>query len=439
MNLKKNFDMNNNIISNIKIGVICKPISMIISYVYVPIALNYLGIEKYGVWATILTILSWISFFDIGIGNGLRNKLTESISRKDGKSRKLVSSAYAFITIIMIFTIIVFAIVASFLDWNIVFGVKNASENLTYIVIINVAFMALNFILSICKNVLYALQQAANVSVMELLVQIINLCGVLIARQFLNSSLFVMTIIYGISMMIVNLSISVWIYMQNADVRPAIKLININTGKELTNLGIQFFVIQICALVLFTTDSIIISLLYGAINVTPYNTVNKLFNTIIGLFSIISTPIWSAVTKAKAEQHFDNIKNIITKLHLAMVPFAVGIFILILTFRFVSKIWLGQELEYTNELIIFGGLYAILNIWTNTYGTIANGLGILKEQMVMALAQAIVNLPLSLFFAQKMNMGCAGILLGTNFALLISCIYLPLCIKKRISSEEKRI
>ena len=33
---------------NMAVSGICKPVSMIIGYIYVPVALNYLGVEKYG-------------------------------------------------------------------------------------------------------------------------------------------------------------------------------------------------------------------------------------------------------------------------------------------------------------------------------------------------------------------------------------------------------
>lgn len=423
--------------SDMIISGICKPISMIIGYIYVPIALDYLGIEKYGIWSTILTILSWISYFDIGIGNGLRNKLTESLSKKDGESRKLVSSAYAFIAIIMICITLIFAAFSSFVNWNRVFGVEHATENLAAIIRISVSFISVNFVLSICKNVLYALQKASIVSIMELSVQVINLFGVLFVKHLFDGNLFVMAVIYGLSMAIVNITASFLTYIRNKNVRPNIHYLDLYTGKSLTNLGIQFFIIQICALILFTTDSLMISFLYGAVNVTPYSTVNKLFNAIIGIYAALLSPVWSAVTKAKAEKNVSGLKKIIKKLYLIMIPFAMCIVILMTFFRPISNIWLGMELNYSAELIAFGGMYCFLNIWTNTHGTIANGLEILKEQILMAVIQAALNIPLSLFFASYLNLNSAGILLGTNITILISCIYLPVCIKKWIVKEEK--
>ena len=83
------------IIKNISIGMVMKPVSMFLSMMYIPIVLKFIGEERYGVWAIILNMLTWINIFDIGIGNGLRNRLTESCAAADYKAAQVyVSTAY---------------------------------------------------------------------------------------------------------------------------------------------------------------------------------------------------------------------------------------------------------------------------------------------------------------------------------------------------------
>lgn len=420
---------------NMAVSGICKPVSMIIGYIYVPVALNYLGVERYGVWSTILTILSWISYFDIGIGNGLRNKLTESLSKRDGKSKKLISSAYALTAVIMTVVALIFSVVSAFVNWNRIFGVSATSEDLRTIVILSVIFVALNFILSICKNVFYALQESANVSIMEICVQCINLGGLLIVQNIVKQNLFVMSLIYGTSMTIVNVAASVILYHRHKECKPSIRNVDFNVGKSVVNVGVQFLVIQLCALILFTTDSFIISYFFGAADVTPYSTVNKLFTAIYSFYVALLTPTWSAATKAQSENDTETIRHILKKLYALMVPFFCAAIVLVLCFRYVARIWLGQELEYSNALILFGGLYCILNIWTNMHGCIANGLGILRQQMIMSVLQAVINIPLSLFLANVVGLGTAGILLGTDFSLMFSCAWLPLLIHQKLATN----
>ena len=81
-------------------------------------------------------------------------------------------------------------------------------------------------------------------------------------------------------------------------------------------------------------------------------------------------------------------------------------------------------------------MYCIINMWTNMNGTLANGLNILREQIIMAVIQAVLNIPISVFLAEYIGLGSAGVLLGTNFSLLISCITLPILIKYKVLKDE---
>ena len=100
-------------------------------------------------------------------------------------------------------------------------------------------FVCLNFILSLCKNILYAYQKAGIVSLMELATQIINFSGVLLFSNFIKASLFVMTIVYGCSMLIVNIGTSIVLYVKHQDIIPRFHEVDVSVGKDLTSLGID--------------------------------------------------------------------------------------------------------------------------------------------------------------------------------------------------------
>ena len=55
----------------------------------------YLGAEQFGVWATMLTLVTWVMIFDLGVGNGLKNKIAENIAIKQmNKAQSYVSTAH---------------------------------------------------------------------------------------------------------------------------------------------------------------------------------------------------------------------------------------------------------------------------------------------------------------------------------------------------------
>ena len=60
-----------------------KGTSLFLSMLYVPLFLECLDKTRYGIWVTIMSLVNWIGFFDIGIGQGLRNLLAKSLAEEN--------------------------------------------------------------------------------------------------------------------------------------------------------------------------------------------------------------------------------------------------------------------------------------------------------------------------------------------------------------------
>src|SRR5271168_4802514 len=61
-----------------------KALTIIISFASVPLTVHYLGAERYGVWLTISSLITWLSMTDFGLaGNALVNVLAEASGRDD--------------------------------------------------------------------------------------------------------------------------------------------------------------------------------------------------------------------------------------------------------------------------------------------------------------------------------------------------------------------
>lgn len=424
-----------NINKNIALGLVYKPLSMLLSYLYIPVALAYLGDKKYGVWATVLSVLSWISLFDIGIGNGLRNKLAENLKNYDSlKTRKYVSSAYIMLTIIVMILMIVTVTLFSFVNWKTFFKVEaNFSDNLTIVMNISIICMCVSFVMEICKSVYLALQKNHVTNLMGLVQQALMLFSVVVLKKYTNGNLVFVAIAYGISNLVVELFFTLKLFKYNRDFIPKVKYFSREEAKDTTGLGIQFFIIQIAAMILYATDNIIITQICGPVQVTPYTTANKLFSMITAVFSIIIAPYWSAITVRKVDGDIGGIKKAEKKMLRLWEMATIGCIFLIIVFKPVVHIWLQRDMTFQPGLIPLMAVYAIVYMWNAVYSQIGNGLSLMKVSVIIAIIQSLVNVIASIFFGSILGMKSVGVLFGTVIAMFVSSIVMPIYIKKYLS------
>ena len=59
-------------------SIAARGISFATSLITVPLTLHYLGAERYGLWATLSSIIALASFADLGLVNGLLNALASA-------------------------------------------------------------------------------------------------------------------------------------------------------------------------------------------------------------------------------------------------------------------------------------------------------------------------------------------------------------------------
>ena len=417
-------------------GLVYKPLSMLISFVYVPIVLNYLGEEDYGIWATVLRILSWINYFDLGIGNGLRNELTAAFSNDPDnidKHRKLISNAYIiFIILFSIIAIIVIAI-TPLVNWPWVFGINNGN-NRQFTAVITISFLCVcvAFILSLSKSISYSLQKAHICNLFGVIKQLFMLGSVWVFSKLMPANLVLISVLYGLSSIFAEFLMSVVIFIPRKELIPSARDFELNTSKSIANLGFKFFIIQIAGLVLFTTDNLIITNLFGPEQVTYYTTVNKLFTIITTLFATVTQPFWSAIRATSSNGEIGKVKKICKEIGVCMIIAFIGVLALFVLYKPIAYIWLGKNLNYPDGLIFYMALYTIVYIWCNGMALITNGLEIMKGPMIIAIIQGIINIPASYFLAIVCKFGVVGVLMGTIFAMLISAVITPIWILKKI-------
>jgi len=417
-------------------NLVMKPISIAFSYLFTPLLLAYLGNEQYGIWATILSIISWISYFDIGIGNGLRNVLTARLGEKDYKSSQAaVSTAYRIMMIIIGVAVSVLVICFASLNWKDIF---KTTIDAKIPILICVAFMGINLLLSLYQAQSFALQKAEWVSYNGVIVQLINLLGILLlSRVSSQNRLLNMALLFSISTFVTHIGFSVFIWKRYPYLQPKRDMYDAAQRNAIVNVGLRFLFLQLSALILFTTDSLIISALFGAEAVTPFNTANKVFLLFSSTFAAITGPLWSRCTLASVQNDYGWIKKMIRNMKLLLIPIGLVMAVVAVFFQPLSDWWLHKSLVYQSGLVVVMAIYVFMSMYSTIYSMVMNGIGKLTLQIVVASVSALVHIPLTIFFAKNLGWGSTGVclsaLLTTVIGNIIFTVYMDRLIKKELS------
>lgn len=60
---------------------ILQGVNVIISFLLVPIVMDFVSPSQYGIWLTISSMVAWLSLLDVGLGAGMKNRLTEALAK----------------------------------------------------------------------------------------------------------------------------------------------------------------------------------------------------------------------------------------------------------------------------------------------------------------------------------------------------------------------
>lgn len=421
---------------------VIKGSGLLISIFMMPAYLNYFGDQRIlGLWFTILSVLSWILTFDLGIGNGLRNSLVSVFNNQDNiRAKKYISSAYIVTGVITVGTIVVSTSIFNFLDWNKLFNISNSiisNDILNKTVIIVFSGIMIQFVLKLITSILYALQQSALTNFLSLLSSVINLIYISLANfSDVSTSLIYMAVIQVLSVNLPLLITSIVIFSKKLKkCRPSILYYEKSHANEVMKVGGMFFIVQIMYMILTTTNEFLITWLTGPQDVVNYQIYNKLFSLIGTLFVLALAPIWSAVTKALVEGNYIWIKKIYKRLKIIAI-LAIVLEISIIPFlQIIIDLWIGKGIitvnyEYAFIFAISGGVL----IWNSVLSSIANGLGQLKTQGILFSIGAIIKVPLAIFFV-SITGSWIGIIIAYIISMGLYCIIQPLWLNKFLNKK----
>nr|WP_315184823.1 lipopolysaccharide biosynthesis protein [uncultured Flavobacterium sp.] len=435
-------DRTKNITKHVVVSFLYKGGSILSSFLLVPLTINFLDTENYGIWLTLSSFIGWFSFFDIGLGNGLRNKFAEAKAKGDlTLAKAYVSSAYFTIGSVCLLLIIVFFGLNFFIDWTRVFNANaTMQKELGILMPVVFSFFCLQLVVKLITTIYTADQHHSMQGKVTFYSSALSLLAIWLMTHFAKSSLLIFGIIFSVLPVLLLVGLNVFAFSNKyKEYSPSLILWKKKYLKDIFGLGMKFFIIQMSGIILFSTDNIIITQLFGPKEVVPFNIAFKYISISNMVLSMILAPYWSTITEAYTKGDFDWIKKSMNNLFKISLASIFIVFLMVVVSPFVYKIWIGTNVIVSLSLTIYMAIYFALTIFYSPYTYFLNGVGKVKLQMYSIGLTAIINVPLCVFLSKNLGLGVSGVIIATILCLLPHAILCPIQYSKIINKKANGI
>jgi O-antigen/teichoic acid export membrane protein len=392
----------------------------------VPLTIGYLGQERYGVWVLVGSLLAWFRLADIGIGNGLTNSIANALgTERPDLVRIHISTAFALLSAIALVLGLPVAFAWPWIDWAGLFGVQSelARAQVGPAMAAAVTFFLLGFPLSVISRTYIASQQGKLANYWAAAGNIASFLALVGVAHTRGSLLWLVIAVSGTGLL-VNAMSGIWLFVfHNPALAPSHRHIRKSSAKGMFGIGVQFFLIQIMALIVFETDNLIIAHYLGAAQVPSYSLTYSLFNYSSIVQVILFNYVWVAYTEAIARRDIDWVRRTFT----LNVTFSLGFtsvaaLVLIVIARPFIKLWAGENVVPPIELVYWMAAWSVIYAFCSPIACLLAAAAHLRAQTIYAFVATVINVPLSIFLVQRW--GITGSIAATVIAYLVA-ICLP--------------
>lgn len=369
--------------------------SAIVVLLMVPLTLDCLGKYQNGVWLTISSLLVWIDQTDIGLGNGLRNRLAVHVAHDQmEEARKVVSSTMAMLTCVVIPVMLILM----WLIWHTdVYAFLNVEPNLLpelrTALTSAVVLVCLTFVMKSVGNVYMGMQLPAVNNLLLSLGQTVALLATwLLYKSGRATFLPIVVVNTAAPLLVFMLAYPYTFYCRFPALRPVFRLVNLRSALELGNLGIKFFWLQLAGLLQFWTANLLISHFFTPEMVTPYQIATRYIGMAMVATTVVYMPFWNATTDAYERGDMLWIRRANQRMNLLTLVFAIGMTLMVLVSPWVYQVWIGDADIVPFPMTVMTALYIFLMILSMRYSYFLNGIGALRLQLYMTV-MAVVFIP----------------------------------------------
>ncbi len=394
---------NNRLFTSIFTSILAKVISIGSTLITIPLTLNYLGAESFGVWMVISGVVGFMSFSDFGVGMGLQNALSKACGKDDDVSPKhYIANGYLIIIGVSSFLALLVLAIFSFFPVENIFKIddstllNNAVTSLKYCLL---AFF-LGMPVSIIQRILGGLQKTYIANNIMLTGSLLSLSAIFFAVSF-DFGLTGLSVLFVLSPTVVLLLYSLYFFYKNKEFRPKISNLSRDHVSPIVSAGAWTVLVQIIYTAKMNVPTMIISTSLGLLAVAEYSVVQKLTGLAATMIGMALQPLWVVYGEAYHRGDRTWVENILKKSIKLVLLLTV---LAAIAFQFAGQpmitLWLGDSILPSRMLIGCFSLWMIASTVNSCFSMLLNGTGNFKNQAIYSAVCVGSALFLVVFFVK---------------------------------------
>ena len=409
------------IVAAVSSGAAARVLSSFVTFLSLPLAVRYLGAERFGLWATITSSVVLLNLLDLGIAATLTNHIARACASGNRESAaRYTANALLLTTSVAVLAGLELAAIWPRVNWGALFNVsaRVPPGEVSAMVAVAAVLALLGLPASLSARVFAGYQEVHLTNLVVATGTVANLAG-LVAGIALRVSMPVLFVMAMGWVTVGNLAaLATTLLSRKTWLRPQITLLEWPTVRELLGSGSGFFLIQIAGVVVFNSDNLVVGHYLGAAQVTPYNVTWRLVGLTAVMQSLLFPALWPAYAEAYARGDRTWMQSAFrfTMRGTLALNSAFALF-LIVAGRPIIRWWIGPAAVPSLALLVAMAFWAVLSGCMTVESCLLAAVNRTREQGVLSVIAAAVNLALSVVLVQRV--GAVGVVSGTILSYLL--------------------
>lgn len=389
----------------------------------VPILLNMLGVDNYGTWAALTSVISWIMLFDFGAGVTVKNSVSRSLANEEFETvRTEIVQTVRFLSMISVVALCLF-----FLS---LFYFPFLRANWSVAIVLVVPFIII-FPITVGSMILQGARKFIKNSIIALIPQVIFVAFVFmfyineIKLEMISLAIFYASLNAG------SIICTWYSSRQEVGLYDVLRRLGLGGAMFLPRLKIalRFFVLQLSGIFLYSMGTVLTIENLSAADAAQYDVINKVYMFGMTLFNVVVSVFWAEIVFLIERRS----RKKLMRLYIIFLTLSLLFSICVFGFSIISpdliNWWTGGRIDVDSSITFF--FAAMLSIQAITYcgATVMNSFEDLNFQIVLSGLAVVLMIPLSSYLFSS-NFDIVSVPIAS---LLISIPGLFYCNYKAIS------